>query len=151
MHRCRPARFTEVLPLAHGTQVIAAQPECSSTDDMSTLVVDTDKSGRKLTDVVGGQSIAFNRPVGGTVSSFGYSATHPQLGEELLRCVGKAKKQSGVQAIPRAERAKRKAHAPTAIGITTRWTGSGRGRSAALSHERKRRAEGRDSPQKSNT
>lgn len=74
--------------------------ENDSTDDLATLVVDTDRSGRKLTDVVGGQDVAFNRPVGGTISPFGYSATRPQLGEELLRCVGTAKKQSGQQAIP---------------------------------------------------
>ncbi|MCX4638460.1 peptidase [Streptomyces sp. RPA4-5] len=74
--------------------------ENDSTDDLSTLVVDADKSGRKLTDVVGGQDIAFNRPVGGTISAFGYSATRPQLGEELLHCVGTAKEKSGVQAIP---------------------------------------------------
>ncbi|MGA4846838.1 trypsin-like serine peptidase [Streptomyces sp. G5(2025)] len=74
--------------------------EKDSTNDMSALVVDADKSGRKLTDVVGGQAIAFNRPVGDKVSAFGYSATRPQLGEELLRCVGTAKKKSGLQAIP---------------------------------------------------
>ncbi|MEU9482489.1 peptidase [Streptomyces decoyicus] len=74
--------------------------ENDSTDDVSTLVVDTGKSGRKLTDVVDGQDIAFNRPVGGTISAFGYSATRPQLGEQLLRCVGTAKKKSGLQAIP---------------------------------------------------
>ncbi|MGW8554916.1 trypsin-like serine peptidase [Streptomyces tubercidicus] len=74
--------------------------ETDSTNDVSTLVVDADKNGRKLTDIVGGQDIAFNRPVGGTVSAFGYPATRPQLGEELLRCVGTAKEKSGVQAIP---------------------------------------------------
>ncbi|MGW7245187.1 trypsin-like serine peptidase [Streptomyces decoyicus] len=82
------------------TAVTPRSWENDSTDDLSTLVVDTDKSGRKLTDVVDGQDIAFNRPVGGTVSAFGYSATRPQLGEELLRCVGTAKKKSGLQAIP---------------------------------------------------
>ncbi|MFJ6084855.1 trypsin-like serine peptidase [Streptomyces sp. NPDC092369] len=74
--------------------------EKDSTDDLATLVVDTDKSGRKLTDVVGSQAIAFNRPVGAPISAFGYSATHPQLGEELLHCVGKPKKKLGIQAIP---------------------------------------------------
>ncbi|QEV21603.1 trypsin-like serine peptidase [Streptomyces alboniger] len=74
--------------------------ETDSTNDMSTLTVDADKTGKKLTDVVGGQPVAFNRPVGGTVSSFGYSATRPQLGEELLRCVGTAKKEHGTQGIP---------------------------------------------------
>ncbi|MFD3524964.1 trypsin-like serine peptidase [Streptomyces sp. NPDC058653] len=71
-----------------------------STNDLAALVVDADKKGRKLTDVVGGQAIAFSRPVGGTVSALGYSATRPQLGEELLRCVGTAKKESGMQRIP---------------------------------------------------
>ncbi|WP_208298638.1 trypsin-like serine peptidase [Streptomyces liangshanensis] len=71
-----------------------------STDDLSTLAVDPDKNGRKLTDVVGGQDIAFNRPVGGTISALGYSATRPQRGEELLQCVGVAKKADGTQAIP---------------------------------------------------
>lgn len=82
---------------------VAATPRTwvnDSTNDMSALVVDADKNGRKLTDVVGGQDIAFNRPVGGTVSALGYSATRPQRGEELLRCVGTAKKEQGTQAIP---------------------------------------------------
>ncbi|WP_224059070.1 trypsin-like serine peptidase [Streptomyces kanamyceticus] len=74
--------------------------ETDSTDDLSALTVDTDKSRRKLTDVVGSQAIAFNRPVGGAISSLGYSATRPQLGEELLRCVGTAKKEHGTQMIP---------------------------------------------------
>ncbi|MET4924385.1 peptidase [Streptomyces sp. PSRA5] len=71
-----------------------------STNDMAALVVDADKKARKLTDVVGGQPIAFNRPAGVTVSALGYSATRPQLGEELLRCVGKSKKEHGTQVIP---------------------------------------------------
>ncbi|WP_435603905.1 trypsin-like serine peptidase [Streptomyces sp. bgisy130] len=82
------------------TAVTPRNWENDSTDDLSTLVVDADRSGRKLTDVVGGQDIAFNRPVGGTISAFGYSATRPQLGEELLHCVGTATKKDGVQAVP---------------------------------------------------
>lgn len=74
--------------------------EENSTNDVSVLVVDADNNGRKLTDVVGGQAIAFNRAVGGTISSFGYPATHPQRGEQLLRCVGTAKKEDGTQVIP---------------------------------------------------
>jgi hypothetical protein len=74
--------------------------EKESTNDLAALVVDTGKGG-KLTDVVGGQAIAFNRAVGGTISSFGYPATHPQLGEELLRCVGTPQKEkAGMQFIP---------------------------------------------------
>ncbi|MFE3585977.1 trypsin-like serine peptidase [Streptomyces niveus] len=71
-----------------------------SVNDISALTVDADKKGRKLTDVVGGQAIAFNRALGGTVSALGYSATRPQRGEELLRCVGKTKKEHGTQVIP---------------------------------------------------
>lgn len=74
--------------------------QTDSTNDMAALVVDAGKNGKKLTDTVGGQQVAFNRPVGGTISSFGYSATRPQLGEELLRCFGTAKKEQGSQVIP---------------------------------------------------
>ncbi|MEU9982834.1 trypsin-like peptidase domain-containing protein [Streptomyces sp. NPDC050856] len=71
-----------------------------ATDDVSALVVDADSKRRKLTDVVGGQVVAFGRPVGGKISAFGYPATRPQLGEQLLRCVGTAKKEGDVQSIP---------------------------------------------------
>ncbi|MFI1018799.1 trypsin-like serine peptidase [Streptomyces sp. NPDC020965] len=89
----------------HGTFAVrsAATPrvwENDSLNDMAALTVDADHKDRKLTDVVGGQAIAFNRPVGGTVSALGYPATRPQLGEELLRCVGKPKKEHGTQVIP---------------------------------------------------
>ncbi|AXG82588.1 peptidase [Streptomyces paludis] len=89
----------------HGTFAVrsAATPrawQTASTNDIAALVVAADKKNRKLTDVVGGQKIAFNRAVGGTVSALGYSATRPQRGEVLLRCVGKAKKEQGMQAIP---------------------------------------------------
>ncbi|MFE2035507.1 trypsin-like serine peptidase [Streptomyces scopuliridis] len=74
--------------------------ENDSVNDVSALVVDADKKGRKLTDVVGGRPIAFDRAVGGTVTALGYSATRPQLGEELLRCVGRTKREHGTQMIP---------------------------------------------------
>ncbi|MFE0422672.1 trypsin-like serine peptidase, partial [Streptomyces sp. NPDC058953] len=74
--------------------------EEESVDDVAALTVDADKSGRKLTDVVGGQSIAFNRPVGGTVTALGFSATRPQLGERLLSCTGVTKREDGTQFIP---------------------------------------------------
>ncbi|WP_030685325.1 trypsin-like serine peptidase [Streptomyces sp. NRRL B-1347] len=73
--------------------------ETDSANDMAALTVDAGKNGKKLTDAVGGQAVAFNRPVGGTVSAFGYSATRPQRGEELLGCTGTAKKEHGQQAI----------------------------------------------------
>ncbi|MGW1978995.1 trypsin-like serine peptidase [Streptomyces sp. NPDC001889] len=89
----------------HGVFAVrsAATPrswERDSVNDMAALTVDADRKGRKLTDAVGGQAIAFNRPVGGAVSAFGYSATSPYRGEELLRCSGKAKKEHGTQMIP---------------------------------------------------
>ncbi|MEV8284322.1 trypsin-like serine peptidase [Streptomyces niveus] len=91
--------------MPYGTFAVrtAATPrtwENDSVNDISALTVDADKKGRKLTDVVGGQAIAFNRALGGTVSALGYSATRPQRGEELLRCVGRTKKEHGTQVIP---------------------------------------------------
>ncbi|MFI2008398.1 trypsin-like serine peptidase [Streptomyces jumonjinensis] len=74
--------------------------ETKSVNDMAALVVDADKKGRKLTDVVGAQDIAFNRAVGGKVTALGYPATRPHLGEKLLHCVGTAKKEHGLQFIP---------------------------------------------------
>lgn len=73
-----------------------------STNDLAALVVDADQQGRKLTDVVGGQAVAFNRPVGGTVRAFGYPASRPSRGEELLHCAGGAKKapQADEQVMP---------------------------------------------------
>ncbi|MFI0739522.1 trypsin-like serine peptidase [Streptomyces sp. NPDC021100] len=58
--------------------------------DVAALTVDPLK-GRKLTDVVGGQSIAFDRKPGEKVTSFGYPASRPQRGEELLTCTGTTK------------------------------------------------------------
>ncbi|WP_330174617.1 peptidase [Streptomyces sp. NBC_01498] len=89
----------------HGVFAVraAATPKTwvnDSVDDMATLVVDPDTKGRKLTDVVGAQPVAFNRPVGATVSALGYSATRPQLGEELLRCTGRTKREHGTLVIP---------------------------------------------------
>ncbi|MFI6638599.1 trypsin-like serine peptidase [Streptomyces sp. NPDC050504] len=82
------------------TAVTPRSWETDSVNDMAALAVDARVDGRRLTDVVGGQAVAFGRPVGGSVSSFGYSATRPQLGEELLRCVGTAKAKDGAQAVP---------------------------------------------------
>ncbi|MGK5630254.1 trypsin-like serine peptidase [Streptomyces sp. URMC 123] len=61
-----------------------------STDDVAALVVDT-AGGRSLTDAVGGQAIAFGRRPAGEVTAFGYPATRPQRGEELLHCTGTAR------------------------------------------------------------
>ncbi|GGZ14345.1 peptidase [Streptomyces inusitatus] len=89
----------------HGTFAVraAATPRTwqnDSVNDIAALTVDLDKKSRELTDVVGSQDIAFNRPVGGPVTALGYPATNPQRGEELLLCSGTAKKEHGTQVIP---------------------------------------------------
>ncbi|WP_432144075.1 trypsin-like serine peptidase [Streptomyces sp. bgisy084] len=59
-------------------------------NDVAALAVDPDAKGRRLTDVVGGQTVAFHHRVGGRTVAFGYPATRPQRGEELLHCTGTA-------------------------------------------------------------
>ncbi|WP_425458505.1 trypsin-like serine peptidase [Amycolatopsis rhizosphaerae] len=46
--------------------------------------------GRYLTDVVGGQGIAFNQARGQTMYSFGYPAASPYDGTKLIYCAGTA-------------------------------------------------------------
>ncbi|MER5780507.1 peptidase [Streptomyces mobaraensis] len=62
--------------------------------DVAALTVDPVK-GRKLTDAVGGQPVAFDRAPGAKVTSFGYPATSPQRGESPLTCTGTAKEAPG--------------------------------------------------------
>ncbi|MEV6670289.1 peptidase [Streptomyces sp. NPDC051162] len=57
--------------------------------DVAALTVDP-VEGKRLTDAVGGQRVAFGRGPGGQVTAFGYPATRPQLGERLLYCAGPA-------------------------------------------------------------
>lgn len=57
--------------------------------DVAALTVDPVK-GKRLTDAVGGQQVAFDREPGGRVTAFGYPATRPQRGERLLSCTGPA-------------------------------------------------------------
>lgn len=59
-----------------------------SVDDMAALTLAAGADGRRLTDVVDGQAVAFDRPVTGRVTAFGYPATRPQRGEEVLGCTG---------------------------------------------------------------
>ncbi|ASU83811.1 peptidase [Nocardiopsis gilva YIM 90087] len=61
-----------------------------SVNDVAAIVVDRGYRG-KLTEQVGGQAIAFDRKTGGNITAFGYPATRPQRGEELLYCSGTAK------------------------------------------------------------
>ncbi|MEU7429065.1 peptidase [Streptomyces sp. NPDC040750] len=57
-------------------------------DDVAAMVVATPAHGKRLTDAVGAQNIAFGRAAGERVTAFGYPATTPQRGEELLYCAG---------------------------------------------------------------
>ncbi|MEW9547718.1 serine protease [Nonomuraea sp. NPDC050783] len=45
--------------------------------------------GRHVTDVVGGQDIAFNAPRGGQAYGFGYPADPPYRGDRLVYCAGR--------------------------------------------------------------
>ncbi|MFC5720776.1 trypsin-like serine peptidase [Streptomyces gamaensis] len=62
--------------------------------DVAALAVDP-VDGKRLTDVVGGQAVAFGRKPGGKVTAFGYPASSPQRGEELLYCAGAARSAPG--------------------------------------------------------
>ncbi|MGQ4362219.1 trypsin-like serine peptidase [Streptomyces sp. SAS_272] len=57
-------------------------------NDVAAMVVDTPAYGKRLTDAVGAQNVAFGRSPGERVTAFGYPATTPQRGEELLFCAG---------------------------------------------------------------
>ncbi|MBB2915573.1 hypothetical protein FHS43_006896 [Streptosporangium becharense] len=55
--------------------------------DVGMVAVNTRK-GRHLTDVVGGQEIAFGRPRGHRAHGFGFPADAPYNGERLIFCAG---------------------------------------------------------------
>lgn len=68
--------------------------------DIAALTVDTVRN-KTLVDTVGGQNVAFGRKPGGKVTAFGYPATRPQRGQELLSCAGTAKAAPGdEQSVP---------------------------------------------------
>ncbi|AVV44753.1 peptidase [Streptomyces sp. ID05-04B] len=70
-------------------------------NDVAAMVVATPEYGKQLTDAVGAQNIAFGRPAGERVTAFGYPATDPQRGEELLHCAGTSQgAPEGEQRIP---------------------------------------------------
>ncbi|WP_356948488.1 trypsin-like serine protease [Streptomyces sp. P9-2B-2] len=70
-------------------------------NDVAALAVDPHAKGRRLTDVVGGQTVDFHHRVGGRTVAFGYPATRPQRGEELLHCTGTAvRAPSDEQSVP---------------------------------------------------
>ncbi|WP_414167005.1 trypsin-like serine peptidase [Streptoverticillium reticulum] len=62
----------------------------NSVNDVSALAVDP-VQGKALTDAVGGRPVAFGHRPGGDVTAFGYPASTPQRGEELLYCAGHTK------------------------------------------------------------
>ncbi|WP_327726250.1 S1 family peptidase [Streptomyces sp. NBC_00487] len=70
-------------------------------NDVAAMVVATPAKGKRLTDAVGAQSIAFDRPAGVRVTAFGYPATTPQRGEQLLYCAGTSQRApEGEQRVP---------------------------------------------------
>ncbi|MFI6094389.1 trypsin-like serine peptidase [Lentzea sp. NPDC051213] len=60
-----------------------------SKNDVAALVVDP-VDGKHVNDVVGAQRVAVGRKPGKQVVSFGYPASNPQLGEQLMHCAGKS-------------------------------------------------------------
>ncbi|MFH9552912.1 trypsin-like serine peptidase [Streptomyces sp. NPDC017435] len=70
-------------------------------DDVAAMVVATPAYGKRLTDAVGAQNIAFGRAAGERVAAFGYPATSPQRGESLLYCAGTTQRApEGEQRVP---------------------------------------------------
>ena len=70
-------------------------------DDVGFAVV-APRSGRRLTDVVGGIPIAFDRPRGAYVWAFGYPAAAPNSGRRALFCRGAVRQdpyRSGAQGL----------------------------------------------------
>lgn len=68
-------------------------PQWSSSEDMNydlAAAVVAPLNGQSLTDVVGGQGIAFNQPRGRQMYSFGYPAATPYDGSKLVYCSGRA-------------------------------------------------------------
>ncbi|HEX2312669.1 MAG TPA: trypsin-like peptidase domain-containing protein [Thermomonospora sp.] len=79
----------------HGTwtarQTLATAQWSASEDinhDVGAAVVNQ-QNGKSLTDVVGGQNLAFNQPRGQNMYAFGYPAAAPYNGEKLIYCSGK--------------------------------------------------------------
>ncbi|MEZ0076880.1 serine protease [Planotetraspora sp. GP83] len=67
-------------------------PQWSSSEDMNydvAAAVVAPQGGQSLTDVVGGQGIAFNQPRGRQMYSFGYPAASPYDGSKLVYCGGR--------------------------------------------------------------
>ncbi|MFC9977345.1 trypsin-like serine peptidase [Spirillospora sp. NPDC127200] len=69
-----------------------ATPQWVATEDINYDVgaaVVNPLNGQRLTDVVGGQGIAFNQPRGQNMYSFGYPAAAPYDGSRLIYCSGR--------------------------------------------------------------
>ncbi|MFG1696605.1 trypsin-like serine peptidase [Nonomuraea sp. NPDC049309] len=75
-------------------RMFVAGPWSRSADDnydVGMVALATSK-GRHVTDVVGGQDIAFNTPRGGQAFGFGYPADPPYDGSHLVYCAGRLRK-----------------------------------------------------------
>ncbi|ETK35684.1 trypsin-like serine peptidase [Microbispora sp. ATCC PTA-5024] len=68
-------------------------PQWNSGEDMNydvAAAVVAPQNGQSLTDVVGGQGVAFNQPRGRQMYAFGYPAASPYDGSKLVYCSGRA-------------------------------------------------------------
>lgn len=68
-------------------------PQWEASEDLNYdvgMAVVNPQDGKNLTDVVGGQGIAFNQPRGQAMYAFGYPAEAPYDGEKLIYCNGTA-------------------------------------------------------------
>jgi V8-like Glu-specific endopeptidase len=67
-------------------------PQWSASEDMNydvAAAVVAPQNGQSLTDVVGGQGVAFNQPRGRQMYAFGYPAASPYDGSKLIYCSGR--------------------------------------------------------------
>ncbi|WP_214106309.1 trypsin-like serine peptidase [Acrocarpospora catenulata] len=80
----------------HGTWVavsLLTTPQWSASEDMNfdlAAAVVAPLNGKLLTEVVGGQGIAFNQPRSRQMYAFGYPAAAPYNGSRLIYCSGRA-------------------------------------------------------------
>ncbi|MBG0828661.1 peptidase [Planomonospora sp. ID67723] len=80
----------------HGTWVattLYTTPQWNNSEDINhdmAAAVVAPLNGQRLTDVVGGQGVAFNQPRRQQMHSFGYPAASPYDGSKLIYCSGRA-------------------------------------------------------------
>jgi V8-like Glu-specific endopeptidase len=84
----RDARPYGMFPAAHLAAPAGWRTGRDYDVDLAFVDVDPNEAGRLLTDVVGGQPVAFATPRGRAVQALGYPAQDPWDGELLIGCSG---------------------------------------------------------------